>query len=390
MVKHRKKHASGHKHSAEKSHSGHTSHSTGHAAKHKDNNLKLYASWSISAAIITILLFMVIFSCNGDDACTSGVTGNAVKDEFIFLKSDACTDACAEMEPVAKEYAEKAGLEYRKVNYPQPVPMPGYFILTQDKTSVPSGIENEAALAIGLCEFTENEAICDEAESAMQGLAEQEQEAQQQQYENIPKVQKPVVDVFVMSHCPYGTQIEKGLLPVAEALGDKIELNVRFVDYAMHSEVELVEQINQYCIQKEQPAKYYDYLACFLKEGDTDACLSETGIDTDMLSQCFAETDAEYNIMEMFADQSTWVNGRFPVFPIDQELNDKYGVRGSPHLVINEETVSASRDSASLLAAICSGFTDQPAECNLQLSSTPPSPGFGYEGSGADTAATCG
>jgi hypothetical protein len=31
---------------------------------------------------------------------------------------------------------------------------------------------------------------------------------------DIPKNDKPVVEAFVMSHCPYGTQIEKGLIPV--------------------------------------------------------------------------------------------------------------------------------------------------------------------------------
>ena len=37
-----------------------------------------------------------------------------------------------------------------------------------------------------------------------------------------PKKEKPEVELFVMSHCPFGTQIEKGMLPVARLLGDKI------------------------------------------------------------------------------------------------------------------------------------------------------------------------
>ena len=28
------------------------------------------------------------------------------------------------------------------------------------------------------------------------------------------KLEKPIVEAFVMSHCPFGTQIEKGMLPV--------------------------------------------------------------------------------------------------------------------------------------------------------------------------------
>lgn len=35
------------------------------------------------------------------------------------------------------------------------------------------------------------------------------------------KSDKPKVELFVMSHCSYGTQIEKGIVPVAKLLRDK-------------------------------------------------------------------------------------------------------------------------------------------------------------------------
>ncbi|HEY9704050.1 MAG TPA: hypothetical protein V6C58_16490, partial [Allocoleopsis sp.] len=37
---------------------------------------------------------------------------------------------------------------------------------------------------------------------------------------NMPKTDKPTVELFVMSHCPFGTQAEKGMLPALRALGD--------------------------------------------------------------------------------------------------------------------------------------------------------------------------
>ncbi|NTW30777.1 MAG: hypothetical protein HGA33_05845, partial [Candidatus Moranbacteria bacterium] len=52
--------------------------------------------------------------------------------------------------------------------------------------------------------------------------------------QEVPKTAKPVVKLFVMSYCPYGTQIEKGILPVLETLGDKIDFTLEFVSYAMH------------------------------------------------------------------------------------------------------------------------------------------------------------
>jgi hypothetical protein len=69
-----------------------------------------------------------------------------------------------------------------------------------------------------------------------------------------------------MSYCPFGTQAEKGILPVVNLLKDKIDFKVKFVNYAMHGKKEIDENNLQYCIQKEEPNKYNSYLTCFLKE----------------------------------------------------------------------------------------------------------------------------
>jgi len=204
------------------------------------------------------------------------------------------------------------------------------------------------------------------------------------------KLAKPVVEVFVMSHCPYGTQIEKGLLPVAKTLGDKIDLQVKFVDYAMHGEKELTEQLNQYCINKEQTVKFLPYLECFLAEGNTESCLTSTGIDKTKLSACVNATDTKYGVMKSFNDRTGW-SGSFPPFAIHKAENDKYGVQGSPTLVVNGAVVNSGRDSASLLATICSAFVTAPKECKTVLSSAAPSAGFGFRASNNSApAAGCG
>ncbi|MBU3942195.1 MAG: hypothetical protein KKF74_04760, partial [Nanoarchaeota archaeon] len=206
----------------------------------------------------------------------------------------------------------------------------------------------------------------------------------------MPKKDKPEVELFVMSHCPYGTQIEKGMLPVARLLGDKIDFNINFCSYAMHGKKELDEQTLQHCIQKEYNDKYLDYLACFLKEGNTDDCLKEVELSGKM-DTCIAETDAKFKITEKFNDQSTWSGGRYPLFDVYKELNEKYSISGSPNLVINGVTAKSGRDSASLLNAICTGFKVKPAECNEELSSENPSAGFGFSATAASTSSgSCG
>lgn len=193
---------------------------------------------------------------------------------------------------------------------------------------------------------------------------------------DIPKTSKPSVELFVMSHCPYGTQIEKGILPVITALGDKIDFDLKFVDYAMHGEVEIVEQTLQHCIQKEQEDKLVPYLECFLVDGETEPCLAEANVDTAKADACVAATDAQYKIMENF-NNNVGFKGSYPGFDIDKASNTKYSVQGSPTLIVNETEVPSGRDPQSLLTAICGAFDNAPVECSTSLSSATPAPGFG-------------
>lgn len=208
------------------------------------------------------------------------------------------------------------------------------------------------------------------------------------------KTDKPTVELFVMSQCPYGTQIEKGILPAVQALAKKVNFAIKFCDYSMHGPWELTEEMNQYCIQKNEPQNYQTYLKCYLgSNGDAAgdaACLKSTKINTVKLASCVAATDKTYKITADSNDKTTWVGGSYPPVNIFKADNTKYNVQGSPTLVINGETISADRDSASLLKTICSAFKTAPAECSAKLSSAQPSAGFGYNASTGSTAgATC-
>jgi len=219
----------------------------------------------------------------------------------------------------------------------------------------------------------------------MQKEAEQRQQAQQTDTAApLPKSDKPTVELFVMSHCPYGTQAEKGILPAVRTLGDSIDFDVKFVNYVMHGQKEIDEQLYQYCIMKEQPDVYLSYLACFLKEGDSDACSMSIGVDSAKVSTCVSITDEQYKITE------NSVNTTYPKFPIYDADNVKYGVQGSPTLIINGTKSTAGRSPASYLKGICSAFHSPPAACNTVLSSDTPGTGFGYASTADATAAGCG
>ncbi len=191
------------------------------------------------------------------------------------------------------------------------------------------------------------------------------------------KKDKPTVDVFVMSHCPYGTQIEKGLLPVWDLMGDKIDLNIRFCDYAMHGEKEVKEQLRQFCIQEQGKPLYRTYLECFLKDGvEGDKCVKEAKVDEKALAACVEKTDKEFGVIKALTDKEGW-KGRFPPFAVNAEMAKKYGVQGSPTLVINGVVAKTGRNPKALLEAVCQGFKEQPAECKKDVTADNPTPGFG-------------
>lgn len=363
--------------------------------KNNKDDLKAHYMWPVTGIIIGIAFIILVFAVMKHGPCMN--TGNELittpdaqmKDEMVYFYSESC-EPCNSIEPTARDLAKKANLEFRKVKYPQEVAIPGYLVIVGDETSAPTGIESADTLTVELCQITDNEEICNDAEATIAAMNEQKALAEQEKLAGIPKTAKPVVDMFVMSHCPFGTQIEKGMLPVKELLGDKAEINVRFVYYAMHGQKELDEQLNQYCIQKDQPEKFDAYLACFLEAGDGEGCLNKAAIDTAAMNTCTDAADKEFKVTEGFNDKSTWLSGRYPIFGVDQELNTKYDVGGSPTLIINGAEARAGRDSASLLQAVCAAFENAPEECNTELSSAQPSPGFGYSTTNQDTQATCG
>lgn len=214
----------------------------------------------------------------------------------------------------------------------------------------------------------------------------------------LSKREKPDVKLFVMSYCPFGLQAEKAFLPVFKLLRDKMTAGIYFVDYIMHGKKEIDENLRQYCIQKEQKEKYIDYLECFVENGDSKNCLSRAKIDLEKLKICILETDSKFKITKKYNNKDTWYKKRYPPFDIHKKLNEKYGISGSPTLVINDAVIVQSkrycpsgekecvaikdfqRSPEKFKEIICQAFTQKPDECNQILSSKVASPGFGGEG----------
>ena len=204
-------------------------------------------------------------------------------------------------------------------------------------------------------------------------ISQAENEAKEVSKRDIPDIK-----LFVMSYCPFGLQAQKMFLPVYNLLKDKAEMGVYFVNYIMHGKEEIDENLRQYCIQEEQKEKYYNYLACFVQDGDFEKCLIEAEINKTKLAACISSTDSQHSITELYNNQNTWLNGQYPRFDVQTDLNEKYGVRGSPTIVINDTVVNIiTRSPEEFKKIICQAFIAEPEECSQNLSKDIPSAGFG-------------
>jgi len=206
------------------------------------------------------------------------------------------------------------------------------------------------------------------------------------------KTDKPNVDLYVMSYCPFGTQAEKGILQAVNKLKGKINFKVKFVNYAMHGKKEIDENNLQYCIQKEEPEKYNDYLTCFLEAWNSQDCIKKANLDMNKINKCIEEVKSTFKTEEDYNNKQTWLNGRFPQYRVYDEENKKYGVQWSPTLVINGIKVQpTSRSPQAYLDIICKAFKNPPKECSEPLSNQNYDPMWGWTQNGkAAPAGSCG
>ena len=182
----------------------------------------------------------------------------------------------------------------------------------------------------------------------------------------------PTLQAFVMTHCPYGTQMEKGVIPAMKLLAGKANFEIRFVSYTMHGAKEDTETKRQLCI-REETDKFWTYLECFLEdESYASKCMDDAGIDSANIDECMSSRAEDY-----------WA--------ADKELNTQYGVQGSPTTILNgEDTQIYPRSPEDVKKAVCAAFVTQPSECSQTLDANNPSAGFGFGSSSSGSAASCG
>jgi protein-disulfide isomerase len=188
------------------------------------------------------------------------------------------------------------------------------------------------------------------------------------------KSARPVVDLYVMAFCPYGTQAETVMRPVYDLLKSKADIRVRYITTSQGSTIDTVsslhgnsearEDLYQVCILKTQPERFWEYVylfndQCYPKwqnSGTLDTCRKNVtatlGIDTASVESCTAGTDG------------------LALLKADEILSDNNSASASPTLIINGVKYSGARSPEAYKMAICNSFDTAPSECSSILSST--------------------
>ncbi|UCD21084.1 MAG: hypothetical protein JSW08_00865 [archaeon] len=169
----------------------------------------------------------------------------------------------------------------------------------------------------------------------------------------------PTLEFYIMSYCPYGLQMLKGVLPVWKQFQSHANIELRFVNYILHGQEEQDENARMTCIREEQSDKLIDYLTCFVENGDYERCMVQTGVDSAEVESCIDERYDTY-------------------FVEDNARNEQYGVKGSPTVVLNGEVIELwPRSPSNVAKAICDAFDSKPDVCDLTFSEENPTAGFG-------------
>jgi len=181
----------------------------------------------------------------------------------------------------------------------------------------------------------------------------------------IPKSDKPVVDLYIWSYCPYGVQAQGPLSQVESILGNYADFNT-ILYYDGHGEFETQQNKIQTCIQKLDKTKYWNYAAKFV-ETIYPKCSATRDITCNLdestkLMNSIGIDSAK--ILECVNTQGT------TLIQSDSNQAKTNGVTGSPTLIINGVKANVARTAESFKTAICSAFNDAPEECSEILDST--------------------
>lgn len=218
----------------------------------------------------------------------------------------------------------------------------------------------------------------DEASGATYILDDEKREA----LEELTGIKKgdnrPQIDFYVMSYCPYGNIAEEAIEPAFQHLKGSADFNPHYVIYSnyqgggpqfclddesrfcsMHGVQELNQGLRELCVHKYMGEdSYFEFVLEMNKEcnyNNADSCwepvAESLGLDVEKIREC---------------EEEEWED----ILSEELALNQALGVRGSPTIFVEGNPYSGPRTPAGYGQALCEGFDSKPDECSVESLST--------------------
>ncbi len=358
-------------HSSQSEHKGqtHAEHSehTEHAHPRQEKVARSGPSKGMMLAgfvVVAVVFFAAGFMASSMAGYSSLKTG----DQLIFISPPGCTD-CGQLEPIAKSVASTLNVPFVKTGFSQELETPGFVLVYNNTFLTVTGFDTEPTFKNQICLLTKNSVICDQAQKL--GNASANPSQPEPGATNVPKTDKPAVELFVMSFCPYGVQAEDAMKPVVDLLGGKADIKVKFIAsvggttpdtvQSLHGPPEAMEDLRQVCIRQN-----YDYAKFWTYVSEIDANCYSIYRDAAQMDACWKAAALKAGIDAAAVDSCVNASS-VNLIKADEATANGYGVSGSPTLIINGVKVQPSRTPEGYKQAVCSAFTTPPAECQQVL-----------------------
>ena len=192
---------------------------------------------------------------------------------------------------------------------------------------------------------------------------------------------RPQIDFYVMSFCPYGNQAEEAIASVYNVLKGKADFNPHYVIYSnyaggsskyciengtycsMHGVQEVHQDIRELCVNKYMGTDdYFKFIVAINKKCNSrnvDSCWENIAKDLNLSVSKIKE--CEKNESASLAKQ-------------EYNLNKIWHVSGSPTVFIDGQLYTGKRTPQAYLNALCGAFEKAPKECSTKISSSGATP----------------
>jgi len=169
-------------------------------------------------------------------------------------------------------------------------------------------------------------------------------------YQGAGSQEKVKVQFYVMSRCPYGTQVEDAITPVLKQLGESIDFTLNYIAddngdgtfQSLHGQTEVDGDLIQVCAMKYYPENYgyMDLVVCQNRDStkipdNWVSCAQELGMDVVKLGACFSGAEGKQLLSQSI------------------KVSDEAKATGSPTIYIGSDRYNGPRDSLSFARSIC-------------------------------------